>query len=255
MDAVFHDLGGRNALVTGATGGLGTVISGTFARQGIHQAACYHQNREKAELMAQEIKECHHLNFVPIQLDVRDPGSCTRCVEKAISALGKIDILVNCAGVPDTPELLEDNSIEKIRNILDVNLTGTIYMIREVLPRMKEQKSGSIVVIGSIVGQKGSRGGVAYASAKSGLRGLVKTLVPECSIYGVRVNMVSPGYMDAGMMSTASPQIRAKLIKEIPLRRFGTAEDVSRFIAYLCSEACGYITGQDLSINGGAYMQ
>ena len=240
------------AVVTGAGSGIGRAIALLFAREGAKiviaelNAA---RGNETAELVAETGQEA-----LAVATDVGDKQSVAELFQAIDKRGWPIDVLVNNAGTAE-PELkpLQDVSDARWDSQLRVHLTGTFYCIREALPRMIPNKRGAIVNFGSVAGLSGLPGGTAYAAAKGGVIALTKSLSHEVAPLGVRVNCVAPGWIDTPMLSNLPEKWRPGMIKNTPLGRIGTAEEVAGVALFLACDLSGFVTGQVISPNGGMY--
>ena len=243
MAAEFASLEGRTALVTGASKGIGRAIAEELARAGASVAVGYRSGREEAEALASEV------GGRAIQADVSSPEDAKRLVEEA----GDVDILVNNAGLTrDT--VLARMSDDDWRVVLGTNLDSVFYMCRAVSRPMMRRRGGAIVNVSSIVGVHGNFGQANYAASKAGVAAFTKSLAKELAGKGVTVNALAPGFIETEMVESIPEKVQAKLLEQIPLRRFGRAEEVGRAVTYLVSQDGDYITGAELSINGGLLM-
>ena len=263
--AFFDDqLKGRVALVTGGTRGIGAAISRTLAAAGATVAAGYNTNREKAEaflaeLAAAGIEASAHAG------DVSNADACRRTVAEVIERHGRLDVLVNNAGIT-IDRTVAQMTHEDWAAVLAVNLSGAFFTAQAAMPHMIERGSGRIVNISSIIGEQGNIGQANYAASKSGLFGLTKTLAREAAFqlkradkldaYGpnVTVNCVAPGFIATEMVETIPEKVLARITAQIPLARLGRADEVARVVHFLCSDESAYITGQVWGINGGMEM-
>jgi NAD(P)-dependent dehydrogenase (short-subunit alcohol dehydrogenase family) len=256
---------GRVAFVTGGTRGIGAAISRSLASQGADVAAGYSRNRQAAEEFAAGFADA--LPDRRITLHGGDIGSaddCRRCVAEVIDQQGRLDILVNNAGTTVDRTVLK-MSDDDWRRVIDVNLSGAFYLSQAALAHMLERGSGRIVTISSVVGETGGIGQVNYASAKSGLFGLTKTLAREACFQlqrsgklgdgiGLTVNTVTPGYISTEMVQAVPANVLETITAKIPMGRLGRPEEVARIVHFLAADASGYITGQVWGVNGGLDM-
>lgn len=239
----------RYAIVTGSSRGIGKAISLRLAKDGYNIILNCSKSAYDAEKVKEEIlslgRECH--------ICVADIGKREDAMALASFAFEKfpqIDLLVNNAGI-SVWGLYSDISDEELDRIVDVNAKGAMYLCREVSKRMVSAHKGCIINISSIWGLVGASCEVAYSSTKSALLGLTKSLAKELGPSGVRVNSITPGVIYTDMMKSFSEDDIASLVEEIPLGRLGTPEDVAETVAFLASDSASYITGQDISVNGG----
>ncbi|KGH46558.1 3-oxoacyl-ACP synthase [Modestobacter caceresii] len=255
---------GKVAFVTGGTRGIGAAICRSLAAQGADVAAGYSGNQEAAERFAQGFGETFPDRGVTMHRgDIGSADDCRRCVAEVVEQHGRLDILVNNAGIT------VDRTVAKMgdddwRRVIDVNLSGAFYLSQAALAHMLERGSGRIVMISSVIGETGGIGQVNYASAKSGLFGLTKTLAREAAMQlqraghtdgiGITVNAVTPGYTATEMLDAVPEKVVAGLRAKIPLGRLGRPEEVARVVHFLAADASSYITGQVWGVNGGLDM-
>ena len=247
-------LAGRVALVTGGNRGIGAAICRSLATQGASVAAGYSRNQDQAEAFLAELLEQGTEGSVH-QGNVGSADDCRRVVDEVHKRYGRLDVLVNNAGITiDKPVLKMDD--EDWYKVLAVNLSGAFFMSKAALPHMVEQEHGRIVNITSIIGQRGNIGQANYAASKSGLFGLTMTMAREAAkkCPDVTVNAVAPGFIETDMLESVPEKVLDGIRKQIPLGRLGQPEDVARVVHFLCADAAGYITGQVWGVNGGMEM-
>ncbi|ORI21289.1 3-oxoacyl-[acyl-carrier-protein] reductase [Rhodococcus sp. 1168] len=242
----------RKALVTGASRGIGRAIAVELAAQDYDIALCYrHESEAVTETLRQLEKFEAAVHHAPC--DVSDGGAAEAFIDESIDALGEMDTLVNCAGiVKDRPLALMSSS--EWHDVIDTNLTGTFNFCRPLSYRFMKNRSGSIVNVSSIAGVYGNVGQTNYAASKAGIHGFSRSLAKEVARYGVRVNVVAPGFVETDMTGDLSEKARKKAQDSIPLRRFGTAEDIAEVVTFLVSDKASYITGQVLQVDGGMVL-
>lgn len=244
---------GKTALVTGASRGIGRAIAVDFARRGADVALLGRDVaalEETAGLCADARPGAVAHLFA---CDVTDQSSVDAAVAETVARFGRLDCAVANAG-QSIDALLLRLKAETIDRLLDVNLKSAFYLCGAVARPMMKQRSGSIVLVTSIVGIMGNSGQAAYAASKAGLIGLCKSAAKELGSRNIRVNAVAPGLIETAMTEKMPEAAREFLIKQAALGRPGTPEDVSGAVAFLCSDAAGYITGQTLVIDGGVLM-
>lgn len=248
MDISLKD---KIALVTGGTGGIGAAIVKELADSGARVATNY-RNKEKAEKWQAEMKKAGY-DIKIYQADVSDFDACKDLITKIEKDLGPIDILVNNAGVTQDTTLRKMTR-EQWDTVLRINLDSVYNMCRNIIEGMLERGSGRIINISSINGQKGQIGQTNYAAAKAGMHGFTMALAQETARKGITVNTVSPGYIATDMVMAVPEDIRAKIIAQIPVNRLGTPEEIAALVTFLVSDKAGFITGADISANGGQHM-
>ena len=244
----------RIALVTGGTGGIGTAICKHLHDDGYQVIAGYYSggNHEKAQQWQSQLKE-EGYDIALAYGNIRDYDSCAACIEGIKKDFGSIDILVNNGGITrDT--ILRKMSPEHWDDVIATNLTSVFYMTRLVINDMLAQKWGRIVNISSINGEKGQFGQANYSAAKAGMYGFTKAVAQEVASKGITVNTVSPGYIATSMIMDVPEEIREQIRMGIPVGRFGEPQDIARVVSFLTAEDGGFITGANISANGGQYM-
>jgi len=239
----FCSLEGKNALVTGASRGIGRAIAVELARAGASVAVSFRTGSDEAEVLAAEI------GGRAIQSDVSDPESARSLVEEA----GDLDVLVNNAGVT-RDGLLVRMSDEDWRTVIDTNLSSCFYTSRAAVRGMMKKRAGSIVNISSIVGLHGNWGQTNYAASKAGIIGFTKALARELGSRNVRANVVVPGYVKSRLTDVLPEEATATMLENTPLARLGDPEDVAGAVRFLCSEDAAFITGAVLLVDGGLGM-
>lgn len=235
------------AIVTGGTRGIGAAISLCLKEAGYTVAATYAGNDDAAGTFKEAT------GIAVYKWDVGDFDACATGVAQVAEDMGSVDILVNNAGIT------RDTSFGRMTKdmwdaVMDTNLSSNFNMCKAVFDAMRANGYGRIVCISSINGQKGQMGQVNYSAAKAGTFGFVKALAQEGARFGITVNAIAPGYIATEMVKAVPQDIVDKIIKGIPLRRLGEAEEVAKATAYLVSDDAGFITGSTLTINGGQYM-
>jgi acetoacetyl-CoA reductase/3-oxoacyl-[acyl-carrier protein] reductase len=257
-------LKGRVALVTGGTRGIGAAICRSLANQGANIAAGYSRNREKAEAFQHELEEMGVEGSIH-QGNVAVCDDCHRTVREVIDQHGRLDILINNAGITADKSILK-MSEDDWSKVLAVNLGGAFFMSKAALEHMLDRGTGRIINISSIVGQMGNIGQTNYAASKSGMFGLTMSLAREVAFnlqkagkldpdgIGITVNTVAPGFIETEMLETIPDKVLDRIRSQIPLGRLGRPEEVARVVHFLAADASSYITGQVWAVNGGQEM-
>jgi NAD(P)-dependent dehydrogenase (short-subunit alcohol dehydrogenase family) len=246
-------LDGKVAVITGASRGIGAAIARELGVYGSNVVLNYAHSAELAEQLAREIEEANHTGTaVAIQADVSQPDEVTRLIQATWERFGRLDILINNAGIT------HDHTVRKMtwsewEDVINTNLSGVFYCVHEALPYLLQSNGGTVVNIGSAVGLSGNIGQANYVAAKAGLIGLTKSLALEWARYHITVNCVAPGATETDMFADVPPEAREQYLQQIPLRRFGTPEEIASMVRFLCTEGT-YITGQVISVNGGLYI-
>ncbi len=239
------------ALVTGGTGGLGTDMCKTLARDGYHVIANYH-NQEKAEKWYARMKS-EGYDFDMYQADVSDFDAVAAMIAKIEKETAPIDILVNNAGIT------RDGQFRKMTPqnwdiVIKTNLYSVFNCTRNVINQMCDRNYGRIINISSVNGQRGQFGQANYSAAKAGIHGFTKTLAMEVARKGVTVNTISPGYIGTDMVMAVAEEVRNKIVAEIPIGRLGGTEEIAHLVSFLASKEASFITGANYAINGGQHV-
>jgi 3-oxoacyl-[acyl-carrier protein] reductase len=244
-------LEGKIAVITGASQGFGYAMAEEFSREGA-AVVIVNRTREKGEDAAARLREMGGRSLA-VACDTVDPAQVEGMVAKAKEAFGRIDILVNNAGII-RPAMIFKMKPEEWDMVLKTNLTGYFNCIRSVSGLMMEQKSGRILNISSVAGERGTIGQANYGAAKAGVHGLTKSAAKELSRYGITVNAIAAGLFKTSMSDRMPPDLKQKAIEEIPLKRMGEPWELAKLAAFLVSDNAAYITGQIIGINGGIHM-
>lgn len=242
----------QTAIVTGGSRGIGRAVAMRLAKDGMNLVINYRGNSAAAE---ETERLCRELGakVLLVQGDVSRAEDCEKLAEHAKEAFGRVDVLVNNAGIT-RDGLLARMTEEDFRAVLDVNLVGPWNMMKAVNRIMMKQRYGRIVNLSSVTGLMGNMGQTNYAAAKAGIVGMTKSYAREVANRGITVNAVAPGFIDTDMTEAMPEGAKDKIITGIPMGRTGKPDDVSEAVAFLASEQAGYITGEVLRVDGGMAM-
>lgn len=243
---------GNVAFITGATRGIGRQIAITLAKNGFDIALNYRSQNEELENIKKEI-ENENVKCLAVQGDISSFESAEEMVNKIIEEFGKIDVLVNNAGITKDMLLMRMKK-EDFESVIDVNLVGTFNVTKNVIPFMMKQRSGRIINISSVVGISGNAGQTNYSASKAGIIGFTKSLAKEVGSRNILVNAVAPGFIETQMTDVLKDEVKEEIAKQIPLKRMGTTQDVANVVKFLASEESSYITGQVIQVDGGMLM-
>jgi acetoacetyl-CoA reductase len=243
---------GQVALITGGTRGIGAAITRMLARNGCRVAAGYSRGTETAQALAAEMS-AQGATVSIHQGRVDDAADCVRVVNEVLARHGRIDFLVNNAGIT-IDKTIRKMTTDDWQKVLNVNLFGAFCMTKAVLEHMIERGSGRIVNISSVIGETGNVGQANYAASKAGLFGFTKSLALEMARRGITVNVVAPGFIATEMVGVIPQPTLDAIIEKIPQRRLGRPEDVARVVQFLVEDESSYITGATYNVNGGLDM-
>ena len=244
----MFDLTHKNALVTGASGGIGAAIARALHKQGAQVALSGRRVEPLNELAAELGKGA----FV-CPCDLGDAEAVAALPEAAMAALGSLDILVNNAGLT-RDNLFMRMTDEEWGDVIDVNLTSTMRLMRGSLRAMMKARWGRVINITSIVGVTGNAGQVNYAASKAGLIGMTKSYAQEVASRGITANCIAPGFIETAMTADLADKVKEAILANIPQSRMGGADEIAAAVVYLASEEAAYVTGQTLHVNGGMAM-
>ncbi|MGH2486204.1 MAG: 3-oxoacyl-ACP reductase family protein [Ktedonobacterales bacterium] len=245
-------LEGAVVIVTGAGRGIGRAIAEEMGANGARVVVNYAKSKGPAEEVVAALRDSGSTGSFAAQADVSNPEEAARLIEQTVEECGRIDVLVNNAGIT-IDRTLKNLSIEDWNAVIQTNLNGYFYTIKAALPCFMRQNSGKIINISSFVGHMGNFGQANYTAAKAGIIGFTKTAALELARHNVTVNCVCPGFTETDMYTSVPDKVKELIVKRIPLGRVGTANEVARGVRYLILDG-DYITGQTLDINGGIYM-
>lgn len=242
----------KTALVTGASRGIGRAIAVRLAKDGCDVAVIYAGNKEAAEETCRMIEE-NGAKSLAVCCDVSDPQQCKDAVKQVMDTFGSIDILVNNAGITRDALVLSMKE-EDFQKVIDTNLNGAFYMIKNTYHAFMKRRKGRIINISSISGVMGNAGQANYAAAKAGLIGMTKSVAKELAGRGITCNAIAPGFIQTDMTVVLSDKVKAAVQEQIPMKKMGLVDDVAAAVSFLAGEESGYITGQVLCIDGGLSM-
>ena len=239
------------ALITGGTRGIGKAIAKKFAENGYDLVINYVSDNTDLEKLKKDISSNNEILFV--RANVGDFNSCEELVKKAIEKFGKIDVLVNNAGIT-RDNLIMRMKEEDFDKVINTNLKGTFNVTKNVVPYMMKKRSGKIVNISSVVGVSGNAGQCNYAASKAGIIGFTKSIAKELASRNILANCIAPGFIDTDMTEVLSDTVKENINSQIPLKRMGSAEEIAKAVYFLAGEDNTYITGQVLNVDGGMLM-
>ena len=244
----MFDLINKNALITGASGGIGSAIARRLHAMGA-KVALSGTRQEPLERLANELGESAFI----LPCNLNDMAAVEALPKQAIDALGSLDILVNNAGIT-RDNLFMRMSDEEWQSVINVNLTATMKLCKGALRGMMKSRWGRIINISSVVGATGNPGQGNYAASKAGMVGMSKSLAYEVASRGITVNVVAPGFIATAMTDKVADDRKEAILAQIPAGRMGAAEDIASAVGYLASDGAGYVTGSTLHVNGGMAM-
>ena len=239
------------AIVSGSSRGIGRAIALELARRGMAVVVNYRSAETEAQAVAAEVRALG-VDCLCLQADVADPDQARGLISQVQAQWGRVDVLVNNAGIT------RDKTLRKLTDddwlqVINTNLGSVYYCTSAAMPIMIEQNYGRIINISSYVGQAGNFGQANYGASKGGIIAFTKTAALELARYGITVNAIAPGFTETEMLSKVPPDVQDKIRSRIPMGRFGKADEVAKVVAFIATEA-DYITGQQINVNGGVYM-
>lgn len=240
------------ALITGATRGIGKQIAIMLAKEGYNIALNYRTDNDNLKNVKNEIEKLN-VKCLAVQGDISNFEDCIKIAKEVIAEFGKIDVLVNNAGITKDMLILRMKE-EDFRQVIDVNLVGTFNMTKNVIPYMMKARSGRIINISSVVGISGNAGQSNYSASKAGIIGFTKSIAKELASRNILVNAVAPGFIESDMTNVLKEEVKENIQEAIPLGRVGNAEDVANVVKFLSSDDSSYITGQVINVDGGMLM-
>ncbi len=246
-------LEGAVAVVTGAGRGMGSAIAEELGYAGARVVVNYSRSKEPAEEVVEKLSGNGAEQAVAIGADVSDADQARELIEETLERFGRIDVLVNNAGIT-VDKTMKKLTTDEWDRVVQVDLNSCYYTVKAALPQFIEQESGKIINISSFVGQAGNFGQTNYAAAKAGIIGFTKSAAQELARYNVTVNAICPGFIETEMFSAVPEEVKDRIRQRIPLGRIGEPREVARAVRFLVEDG-DYITGQTININGGIYMQ
>lgn len=240
------------ALITGAARGIGKQIALTLAKQGYNIVLNYRKENEEVTNTKNEI-ESTGVKCLGVKADISKFEDCENLIKEAIETFGKIDVLVNNAGITKDMLLMRMKP-EDFKQVIDINLVGTFNVTKNVIPYMMKVRTGRIINVSSVVGEVGNAGQTNYAASKAGIIGFTKSLAKEVASRNILVNAIAPGFIETNMTDILKDGVKEEINKSIPLRRMGTTQDVANLVKFLASDDSSYITGQVINVDGGMVM-
>jgi 3-oxoacyl-[acyl-carrier protein] reductase len=242
----------KTAIITGASKGIGAVIAKRLNELNYNLVLNYRTNTALMEELIVNFKNKETKNFI-VQCDVSLYEDAKKLIDEAYSTFGTVDVLINNAGITKD-NLLPLMTQEEFDRVIDINLKGTFNSCRHIAKRMMKQRQGRIINISSVSGLAGNPGQVNYSASKAGIIGMTKSMARELGKKNILVNAIAPGFIKTEMTDKIPEEIKAEMMKNIPLQRLGKPEDIADCVEFLISDKASYITGQVISVNGGFYM-
>ena len=241
------------ALITGGSRGIGKAVAKKFAKEGYDIVINYVSESAELGKVKEEMIENRNVDILFVKADVTNYNGCEEMIKEVINKFGRIDVLVNNAGITKDGLLMRMKE-EDFDKVIEVNLKGTFNVTKNVIPYMMKQRSGKIVNISSVVGIGGNAGQANYAASKAGIIGFTKSVAKELASRNILANCVAPGFIKTDMTDVLSDAVKENINKQIPLNKMGEADEVANAVYFLASEENTYITGQVLNVDGGMIM-
>jgi len=242
----------KTAIITGASKGIGSVIAKRLNELGYNLVLNYRNNTVAMDELINDFINKETKNII-VQCDISNFDDAKNLIETAYDNFGTVDVLINNAGVT-RDNLLALMTEDEFDNVIDTNLKGTFNCCKHIAKKMMKQKYGRIINISSVVGLMGNAGQVNYSASKAGVIGMTKSMARELARKNILVNAVAPGFIQTDMTDKIPEDMKAEMMKNIPLQRLGSPSDIADAVEFLISDKSSYITGQVLSVNGGFYM-
>jgi 3-oxoacyl-[acyl-carrier protein] reductase len=242
----------KTAIITGASKGIGAVIAKRLNELNYNLVLNYRTNTALMEELIVNFKNKETKNII-VQCDVSLYEDAKKLIDEAYSTFGTVDVLIYNAGITKD-NLLPLMTQEEFDRVIDINLKGTFNSCRHIAKRMMKQRQGRIINISSVSGLAGNPGQVNYSASKAGIIGMTKSMARELGKKNILVNAIAPGFIKTEMTDKIPEEIKAEMMKNIPLQRLGKPEDIADCVEFLISDKASYITGQVISVNGGFYM-
>ncbi|MFP4456037.1 MAG: 3-oxoacyl-[acyl-carrier-protein] reductase [Clostridia bacterium] len=240
----------RVALITGASRGIGREIALALAKEGYSLAINYFVQDEDLLELEQELQSAKYKLY---KADVSDYHQVEEMIKSVHKDFKQIDVLVNNAGITKD-NLLMRMTEDEFDSVIDVNLKGTFNCIKHISRIMLRQRSGVIINLSSITGVSGNAGQANYSASKAGVIGLTKSVAKELASRNIRVNAIAPGFIQTAMTEKLNEKVKESMLNKIPLKRYGSTEDVANLVVFLASDKSNYITGQVIHVDGGMVM-
>lgn len=242
----------RTAVVTGAASGIGAAVARKLAEQGC--SVVIGDVDARAEETAAGLRGAG-FDVVAVHTDVTDEDSVAALMNHAVERTGRLDVVVANAGVAEPKAPIHELDVDRWRQVLEINLTGTALCFKHALAHLQRTGAGSVVALSSILGLVGQANSTSYSAAKAGITNLVRSTALTYADQGIRVNAVAPGYVDTPLVASLDEGVRSQMVARVPIGRLGAPEEVAEVVAFLCSDAASFVTGAAWSVDGGYVAQ